>query len=517
MSEEKNPVEETVKPAEQVKEPSTAVHLWPDDKKLKKTQKKVKHMKRILILAIAVSLFFGWCGGSLLPMQFLETFRSRLNGLRSISSSDKITEVLKIMENDWYFGSGIDNLDERLTDQAVKGITTNEEDTHTEYMSKQEMEDFTQSINRNYVGIGVSYIQNGSINMVEEVFKDSPAEKAGVKAGDVIHAVDGTVVDGMKSDEIKARIVGDEGTKVTITFLRDGQYITLDITRAAVSATAFGKKLSDGTIYLRVSQFGDGTPADVKGYLDELATGDNTPLIIDLRNDGGGYLESASKLASLFLPANSIVATEQYSSGPDQVVKTTGGQLTNIHNIVILVNENTASASEIFTLALKQQRDDVTVIGTTTYGKGTVQVTRTFSDGSALKYTTAKWVSPDGTWVNGTGITPDEEVKLHAVLYNTFSGMKDEESYQYDSVATAVKDAQLCLDYLGYAPDRTDGYFSQQTKDALQKFQSDHSLDVTGILNKVTYEALESAVALDWGTTSNHDVQLQRAQEVLHG
>jgi carboxyl-terminal processing protease len=511
-TENKNKETSYIEPTEE-----NSVHLWPDEQMLKKSRKKVKHLKIALITIGIAALLIGWCGGSLLPFSYLDAFRSRINGARSISGSNKIEEVLNIMENDWFFGQSIDNLDERLEDQAIKGITTNDEDTHTEYMSADEMQDFTQSINRNYVGIGVSYIQNGSTNMVQEVFKDSPAEKAGVKAGDVIHAVDGTVIDGMTSDEIKSRIQGDAGTNVSVTVIRDGQEITLDITRAAVSATTFGKKLDDGTIYLRMAQFGDGTPDEVKAYLKDLAVDDSDKLILDLRNNGGGYLTSVSAVASLFLENNQVVMTEQYASGPDQVVRTSGGLISNIHNIVILVNQNTASAAEVMTLALKQNRNDVTIVGTTTYGKGTVQVSRTFSDNSALKYTTAKWVSPDGTWVNGTGITPDIEVKLHAAMYETFAGMSEDETYQYDSVSDAVKDAQLCLDYLSYAPGRTDGYFSSATTDALKKFQNDHSLTSDGILNKTTYEALESAVVMDWNTSTVHDLQLQKAQEVLNG
>lgn len=497
-------------------ENSGSVHLWSDELALKKSQKKIKHLKRALVIVVIAGVLLGWLGGSLVPMSFLNSFRSRLNAAFGLSSDDKIAEVLKIMENDWYFGSSIDNLDERLKDQALTAITSNSEDTHTEYMSAEETSSFAQSINRNYVGIGVGYIQNGDTNMIEEVFKDSPAEKAGVKAGDIIHAIDGTVIDGMSSSDIKDLIQGDEGTKVSITFIREGQYMTLEITRAAVSATAFGKKLDDGTIYLRLAQFGEGTVKEVKGYLKDLAVDESDKMILDLRNNGGGYLDSVAAVASLFLPSGETVMSEQYASGPNQTIRTSGGQLTNIHQIVILVNGDTASAAEVMTLALKQQRDDVTIVGTTTYGKGTVQVTRTFSDGSAIKYTTAKWVSPDGTWVNGVGITPDETVRLHDALYNAYAGMEDDESYSFDSVADAVKDMQLCLDYLGYAPDRQDGYFSEASKEALSRFESDHALTADGVLNKTAYEALISAVRMDWGTTSNHDTQLQKAQEILH-
>lgn len=148
----------------------------------------------------------------------------------------------------------------------------------------------------------------------------------------------------------------------------------------------------------------------------------------------------------------------------------------NIQNIVILTNGNTASAAEVLTLALKQQRDDVTVVGTTTYGKGTVQVSKMFDDGSALKYTTSKWLSPDGTWVNGVGITPDQEVKLHDVFYRSFSNMEDDESFCVDSVSDSIADAQQCLDYLGYTVDRKDGYFSSETGNALKQYKEEHGL-----------------------------------------
>ena len=165
---------------------------------------------------------------------------------------------------------------------------------------------------------------------------------------------------------------------------------------------------------------------------------------------------------------------------------------------------------------MKELRDDVTVVGKKTYGKGTVQITRTFDDGSALKYTTSRWLSPSGVSINGTGIEPDEEVNLHEVLTMPYTDMEEGDSYTVDSVSEYVRTAQLAMDYLGYASDRKDGYFSAATEQALKNFQQDKGLEVTGVLDEGTYKTLISNVVLEHSTNEAHDPQLQRAKELLN-
>lgn len=492
---------------EEMKTISLKRHLWPDEEALRKEKKKNKKLRIILIVSIIVCFAAGFIA------------RPYIMALTSgnTDSADKIQKALSIMENDWYFGKDIDNLDERLTDQAISGITNNKEDTHTEYMTADEMKDFTNSINRNYVGIGVEFINTDGKAIIDKVFRDSPAEKAGVQAGDIIHTVNDEDITGYTSDKIKELVQGKEGTSVTIGFIRQGKNIALKITRAAVSASTFGEMKDNGIAYLQLYQFGDTTPDLVKAYLDDFKKENAQKLIIDLRDNGGGYLDSVSEIASCFLPEGSTVLEQEYKNGDTRITKTSDEQYSDLGPIVILVNQNTASAAEVLTLALSQQRDDVTVMGTTTYGKGTVQVSTQFTDGSALKYTTSRWLSPKGDWINGKGITPDVEVKLPDVFYETFAGMKDDETYAYDSVSDAVKDAQMCLLYLGYTVDREDGYFSQSTQDAIKQFQSDHSLSGDGVLNEETYSSLRSAVLLSYETDDTKDTQLMKAEEKLNG
>lgn len=490
-------------------------HLWPDEVELKQQKAKVKRLRICLVAGVIMALVLGWLGGSVFPV--LASSGSSIPISQVLSSSDKISAVLEIMESEWFFGSEIEDLNTRLENQALDGITTNEEDPHTDYMSAEEMESFTQSINRNFVGIGVEFSSENGINMVKRVFKNSPADKAGVQAGDIIHIVDGTLADGLNASEVKELVTGEEGTPVKIEFIRQGKSVEIEIIRGQVSATVYGNILDEKNAYIQLYQFGEGTATEMAAFMDEFRDSGITGLVIDLRGNGGGYLDALRDIAGMFLPSGSVCIKQQFANGKVTESKTTGRMYENIKGIVILTDDSTASAAEALTMCLKELRDDVTILGTKTYGKGTVQISRIFDDGSALKYTTSKWLSPNGENINGTGITPDVELYLHDVLYHQFAGMEDNEEYRIDSVSDAVKDMQLSLDYLGYNPGRTDGYFSEATEEALKKYQSEHDMEADGVLNSTVYEALYSSVALDWNNSSDHDIQLQKAQEILNG
>ena len=488
---------------------------YPEEVELARQKKKNKRLKLVMCILLVPAIAIGWFLGTMFPIggQY-----SALN-TNGISSDSKIEAVKDLMETEWFFADEIEDLDTRLVDQALEGMTDNEEDPHTAYMSADELSAFTQSINRSFVGIGVSFRTIEGMHVIQQVYKNSPAEKAGVKAGDIISAVDGVDVSDQTADEVKELCTGEEGTDVTITFIRNAESIELTITRGEVSTTSYGYLRDDGIAYLKISNFGEGTPDEVDAYLESFEDCDS--LILDLRDNGGGYLTALEKIASFFLPDDTVCIRQVFADGSEVTGKTSGGQYENIQKIVILVNENTASAAEALTLALKEQRpDDVTLVGTTTYGKGTAQVTRTFTDGSALKVTTSKWEGPNGTWINGTGITPDEEVYLHDIFYREVSGMEDAESYKVDSVSDAVGDMALSLDYLGYEVDRTDGYFSESILNALKQFESDYSLDTNVEKNGLTkelYQAVFSAVSRDWNSSEDKDTQLLKAVEILKG
>ncbi len=483
-------------------------HLWPDEIEERKHQRR----SRVLLIVLFVCTFVLGVvvGGNVLSVK-------QNNVPASSTISSKLDSVYSILKNNWFFGANDENIDQHLIDRALYGMSNSAEDPHTTYMSSEELESFTTSIDMGFVGIGVQYTTADNLNMITRVFHHSPAEAADVLPGDIIYRVDGVLVSEMDPDALPDFVKGEEGTQVVIEFLRDNEIIEKTITRGAVQNTAYGEMLEGDIGYLEIYQFGSSTGYEVQEYLNLMSSQGLKSLVLDLRDNTGGYLDAYVSVASYFVDEGEVIMKQVYSDDSEEVSVSKGGKFENIEDIVILVNGNTASAAEVLTIALQELRDDVTVLGTTTYGKGTVQVTHTFRDGSALKFTTSKWVSPNGTWINGTGIEPDVVVELPSVLYYTYARMEEDEQYAYDSVSAYVQIAQEAMEFIGYDINRTDGYFDKTTEKNLIEFQNEFGCAQKGILDTETFEALIAQVTKRWSIEKEADNQLQSALEVLRG
>ncbi|MEG0564035.1 S41 family peptidase, partial [Anaerorhabdus sp.] len=467
--------------------------------------------KRLLTAFVVASLvmvfLLGWLLGTTRPLNNVEKQDQKQNS--------KIDSVLDLLSTNWYFAKDDENIRDTLLDNALYGMATSEADPHTTYFSNEELNSFTQSINMNYVGIGVQYTTNEGVFVINRVFKNSPAEKVGVLPGDIINKVNGVSVEGLTSEEVKAMVTGESGTKVSVEFLREGKPIEFELTRAEVNGTVYGKMLKDDIGYLEIYQFGESTGYEVEEYLNSMIDQGMKKLIIDLRDNGGGYLDAFVDVVSKFVDKDIVVMQQEYADESIRETISKEGKYEGIEDIVILINEQTASASEVLTLALSELRDDVTTVGTTSYGKGTVQVTQPFSDGSAIKYTTSKWLSPSGKSIDGVGIKPDVEVRLPDVLYEAYVPMEDNESYTLDEVSDYVRIMQEGLEYLDYKVNRTDGYFDNSTVNALKQFEKDKNILVDGILDKGTFEVVISSVIREYSLNESKDIQLNTAIDLI--
>ncbi|NLC42070.1 MAG: peptidase, partial [Erysipelothrix sp.] len=293
--------------------------------------------------------------------------------------------------------------------------------------------------------------------------------------------------------------------------------VSLRITRGPVLSSAYGEMVGEDIGYLEISSFSLQTGEEVKYYLEEMANLGATKLIIDVRDNGGGYLSTLNQIASFFLEEEDIVIIEQFRDGNEVVTYSNGEVFENFEEIVMLANEYSASASEVLTAALKDNLD-IKVVGVTTYGKGTVQVTSKFDDGSALKYTTAQWLTPKGNQIHGIGIKPSVEMRLHEVFYQPTPTFEEGEpqSFKVDSVSESIIYVQYALDFLGYTVDRYDGYFSEATNQALIQYQKDLQMRTDGIVNAGLISSLSSSIVREWHLNSEiHDVQYQMALELI--
>ncbi|MBR5049082.1 MAG: S41 family peptidase [Erysipelotrichaceae bacterium] len=427
-----------------------------------------------------------------------------------------LNSVKSLLQQEFLYGEDTDAYSDKLIDDAIRGMVDAQKDPYTVYMSAEELNEFTSSLTANFVGIGVRYSELEDGILVSEVLDFSPAQAAGVQAGDIIVAVDGRDVKTFESEELLNAIRGLKGTDVTITVQRGNDRLDITITRDEIYTTVSSRV--DGKVgILTFNSFADGSVKEMKQHLDKLKKAGVTSLIIDLRDNGGGYVSTLDGVSAYFMKKGDIIMREIDRYGYETIDRCKSGPSYLYDRIVILINNNSASCSEVFTMAMIENCGAITV-GDVSYGKGVAQVTQMLKNGGALKYTDLKWVSPSGVSVSGTGIKPDYEVRLHEALYMNFLTLDEGETYQYDSVSEKLINLQYMLDFLGYDVDRLDGYFSQKTAEALTAFQKASGLNADGILNSATATRLNSAVVTAWGLQrEKYDTQMQKALEVARG
>lgn len=477
-------------------------HRWPDE--IEREKRKKRH-RITIIFGVILSFLLGFQAHRLLGKPATSSTHSKVS---------KFENVYQDVLDYWYFIDEYDHPEETLVDHAIKGMLKENDDRHTVYMTEEEVNKMTQSINMDFEGIGVQY-HAGDLNVVTRVFKNSPAEKAGVQAGDILYRIDGEEVKGMSSDDIQNKILGKSGTKVKVDFLRNKKVLEFEIERGKIQALVWGEMVSDQIGYLEISSFGQNLDEEIKLYLDDLKKQGASSLIIDLRNNGGGYLAAIEKIAPLFFEKDQIVYQEDHraSKTKSYTVKESIKDRYEFKKVVLLLNENSASASEVFALAMREN-NGVPIVGTTSFGKGTIQVNKRYEGGSALKLTVGKWLSPTGKSIDREGIKPDYEVKLPNIFYRTMVDMQKKKAH-FDQVHEGVSYLQEALTYLGYHEGRVDGYFDKETLKALNAYQEKQNFKKTDYIDQDVLLQVYSSVVSDWSMHKNErDIQLHKAIEV---
>ncbi|MDQ0116583.1 S41 family peptidase [Paenibacillus harenae] len=418
----------------------------------------------------------------------------------------KLNAVLELIETKYY--EKVDR--HELVDGAVNGMMSSLEDPYSVYMEKEVAQHFSESIEGSFTGIGAEVtMENGKIIVVAPI-KGSPAERSGLLAKDVVISVNGEKLDGLSLQEAVAKIRGPKGTKAKLQVLRSGfsEPVQLVLVRDDIDVeTVYANLRKDGIGVIEIRQFSLHTAERFKEELTKLEQQGMKGLVIDVRNNPGGILPVVVDIAESFLAKGQTVVQVEDRSGEREKTLSEGESKT--YPISVLMNKGSASASEILAGAL-QEGAGAKLIGETSFGKGTVQVSynKALGDGSLVKMTIAKWLTPNGNWIHEKGIKPDIEVQPPD-LY-TVARLSMSDTLQQDMLGEQVRSVQIMLHGLGYEPKREDGYFGLETKEAVKRFQSEHSLKVTGKVDVKTAEALEQAV-IKWIQDENNDVQLHEA------
>lgn len=323
--------------------------------------------------------------------------------------SSALTSIRKIIDKK--FLGEID--EEKILNETIKGYVKGLDDPYTEYMTKEEMEEFNTDIMGNFTGIGI-YLTNDverNVIVIISPIKDSPAYKAGILPGDIITKVDDVSYTGEQLTEASNKIKGEIGTKVKLEILRNDETIELEITREHIKINHVESKILNNNIgYIEFNSFDDGCSDEFKEKVEELKSKNITSLIIDIRNNGGGLVDEAIKIADYIVEKDATLLITKDKTGEEEITKAEIDPIIDVP-IVVLTNGSSASASEILAGALKDN-GKATIVGEKTYGKGVIQELLTLTDGSGLKITTSEYYTPNRNKINEVGITPDVEVKL---------------------------------------------------------------------------------------------------------
>lgn len=298
---------------------------------------------------------------------------------------------------------------------AIKGMMQATGDPYTTFFDPEENKKFDEDISGTFEGIGAELgIKNGILTVIAPL-EGTPAQKAGLRSGDKIIKIDGTASADISIEEAVNSIRGPKGTSVTLTIFREGSEETQDITvqRNVINVKSVSIEFKENKIaYIKITRFGDDTEKGFSDAMEKVKLQESKSLIIDLRNDPGGYLETSIEIASQLLPKGKTVVIEESGDKNQKRMDARGVDVGSEIETVVLINEGSASASEILAGALKDNRKNVTLIGKKSFGKGSVQEFVKMPQGTAAKITVARWLTPNGNQINEQGIKPDKEIDL---------------------------------------------------------------------------------------------------------
>ena len=335
----------------------------------------------------------------------------------------KLSSIEQIVDKD-YLGEIDEN---KIFDETIKGYVEGLNDEYSQYFTKEELDKYkTDNIEGQFVGIGVYIIQDTEKNAIRVLapIKGSPAEKAGILAGDYIVKVDDQAYTGEQITEATNKMKGKEGTKVKIQIIRDEKNLDFEVERANVRVNPVEADIYEENIgYLKISSFDQGSGSEVTKKVEELKEKNIKSLMIDLRNNGGGIVDEAIEIADLFTNKDSTLLITKDKHGNENISKAKKDKVIEVP-IIVLTNENTASASEILAGALKDKYV-AKIVGTTTFGKGVIQELLTMKDGTGLKLTTNEYYTPNRNKINKVGIEPDEKIELPEEYKNILSIPKE--------------------------------------------------------------------------------------------
>lgn len=399
---------------------------------MEETKKQFK-LSEVIVLII-ITLIIGFIIG-------LSLFKVALEKKDNISINSNDKELKKFVDNyNYIVNNYYGDLDKKeLIDNAISGMIESIDDPYTTYIDEESSNTFSTTLEGSFEGIGVEIVNDSDKNIVVySVIKGSPAEKTGVEPLDIIKSINGKSLEGIETSEFVSIVKTSENPVITLEIKRKEETITKEIKREKVTITSVESEIiekQDKKIgYMYISIFANNTYSQFKKQLEELENKGIDSLIIDVRSNTGGHLTAVENILSLFLDSSHIIYQTEDKNGIEKTYSK--GNTTKQYKVVVLTNESSASASEILAATMKEEYG-ATLVGKHTYGKGTVQELKTLPDGEQYKFTTKKWLTPKGNWINGTGVEVDVEVEFNKDYYE--NPTHDNDKQLQEAINTILK------------------------------------------------------------------------------
>ncbi|MEB8173224.1 S41 family peptidase [Staphylococcus equorum] len=428
-------------------------------------------------------------------------------------NSDQRTEMQKVQEvyktlNDEYYK---ETDSEKLSEAAINGMVKELDDPYSDYMTKKETKSFNEDVSGDFVGIGAEMQKKGNKIEITSPMKDSPAEKAGIQPKDVVTKVDGKSIKGQPLEAIVKKVRGKKGTNVTLTIERANQAHDITIKRDKIHVKSVEYEKQNDIGVFTINKFQDSTAGELKSAIIKAHKNGVRKIVLDLRNNPGGLLDEAIKMANIFIDKGETVVQLQKGDHEEEITASNDAlKEAKDMEVSILVNKGSASASEVFTGAMKDY-DKAKVYGSKTFGKGVVQTTNEFDDGSLLKFTNMKWLTPNSHYIHGKGIKPD--VKISEPEYQTLNVIPNDKTYELGDSDKNVKTMKLGLSALGHKVNNNSNEFDNALQTAIESFQKENNLEVHGTFDKKTNEKFTQALV---NKANKEDTVLQKLLKKLN-
>lgn len=402
-----------------------------------------------------------------------------------------------------------------LIEGALEGMADAIDDPYTEYLDEVEATSMDEDIQGSFEGIGAEVMKEGEYVRIVSPIAGSPAEEAGLMPNDYIVEVDNESVADLNINEAVALIRGEQGSEVELLILRGGSEFTVTITRDSIPVESVRFEIDENhpTIgYVHITNFNIPTYEELVDAIEELQAQGAEEFIFDVRGNPGGLLNSAIQISNIFVEdGESIMQSQGRDEEPYIYIADSDeyGDFKFTQPSVLLIDGGSASASEILAGAMSQSAD-IPLIGTSTFGKGTIQNILPLTGDGEIKFTAGRWLTADGDWVSEEAIQPDIEVEMPE--YQNFLIINQEETYQEGDVSEEVENINGILDALGYDIGEADNSFDAETTQAVELFQSENDLEADGVVSGATARALIDALR---ELIDENDTQYNRAVDYL--